>query len=101
MRALLPHSLVVFFTLFGTLVINSWAAPEGPAAQRLLDETLRAERAEPLRLIWQSGVPGSGAYRRLEIAGGRAALEQCGEGCKPVGAAITLSSGERAQLLSR
>src|SRR5262245_20077227 len=77
------------------------AGPEGAAGLKRLGEVLRSEQADALRLIWVSGAPENGPYRRLRIESGQAALERCAGDCQPLGAPIVLSAGERSQLLSR
>jgi hypothetical protein len=70
------------------------------ASAKALTEALRDDSATSLRLTWTLG-PG----QRLEIDAGSAALLRCGDGepsaCTAVGTTLSLSAGERAQLVSR
>lgn len=79
----------------------SAAQPLGPGASaKALTEALRDDSAASLRLTWTLA-PG----QRIEIEAGSASLLRCGDGetraCTAVGATLSLSAGERAQLVSR
>lgn len=98
-RRLLRFSLVSVVTFSAALPVA--AATEGAAALQRLNRALVGEQVDALRLVWTGGVPGAGAYRRLRIESGKATLERCDASCQQVGAALALSGGERAQLISR
>lgn len=92
-------SLSLAFSL--ATAASAVAAPESPAALGRLNQALVKEQADALRVVWTQGSSGAGSYRRLRIESGKAALERCEASCQPVGAGLTLSGGERAQLISR
>lgn len=77
------------------------AAPESASAYKQLSSALSSEQAEAIKVTWTRGAPTDGTYSRLRIESGRAALERCEPGCAAVGTPLTLSSGEKSQLISR
>jgi hypothetical protein len=99
-----PSSRLLLSLILSTAIaapIAVRAAPESGGALSRLNQALKSDQAEALRLVWTSSVPGSGAYRRLRIESGKAGLERCQADCQPVGTPLVLTSGERAQLISR
>jgi hypothetical protein len=70
------------------------------SAERLA-EALQAGPADALRLTWAIGRSDE-AHHRLLVEGGRASLLACSDpaACQPLGTAVALSAGQRAQLMS-
>ena len=91
----------------GLLVPLAASAEISAATAAPLNTVLQSGQAEAVKLTWTLGRPGE-ALELLRIDGGRATLQRCepaGEapaqaGCAAVGAPLTLTPGQRGQLVS-
>jgi hypothetical protein len=85
-----------------TVLLGSMAEPKAHAqvgvAAKALSEALGDESASQLTLRWQTE-----QGPQLQVEAGVASLLRCADaaGCTPLAPALTLSTGERSQLLSR
>lgn len=101
MRPALALSLLSIPGLILVAPVAASAAPESASAYKQLSSALSSEQADAIKVIWTRGAPTDGTYSRLRIESGRAALERCEPGCAAVGTPLSLSSGEKSQLVSR
>lgn len=101
MRPALALSLLSLPGLVAIAPVAASAAPESASAYKQLSAALSSEQADAIKVTWTRGAPTDGTYTRLRIESGRAALERCEPNCAAVGTPLSLSSGEKSQLVSR
>ena len=86
-----------------TMAFLTWALLSWPHAGRAesdsLQDLLRPGAGDSLKLSWRKGQV-DGDRLMLRLSDGVAQVERCESSCQPVGHALTLTSGQKEQLLS-
>ena len=85
---------------FASVVVSVGLFAGGAAAQsESLQSVIRPGAGDSLALSWRQGLL-DGEVTQLRIDSGVAKVERCSPACQPVGRPLTLTSGQKEQILS-